>query len=438
MKLPFYVEKYLNKFSSDKWNLETSNTNTYNTIVVIPALEEYEGIRILIESLTKNDSAYLKKTLLIFVINNLASLSTEVKENNASSIEYLKNIMNRNHPIPGIKRICESGINLGIVDASSPGNELPEKEGGVGLARKTGMDLALRRFNYENGKKNLLVCLDGDCTVASNYLDTLFNINQEVKSGYVQYRHVLPENEEQKLAIICYEIFLRYYVLGLSVAESPYAFHTIGSTLFCDAESYVKIQGMNKRKAAEDFYFIEKLSKINKIFEIKDTAVFPSSRPSWRVPFGTGQRVNRYLSKEQDEYSLYSFKSFLVLKEWLKIFLNENNDPDYLLTQAKRINNSLHQFLIEQKFSESWDKILKNNPDTKQLLRQKKYWFDGFKTLKLIHYLRDKEFPNEFMFDVLNEAFEYLSIDHISRTHKDEIPSVDIQKTYLELLRLNY
>ena len=428
MNLPIYVEKYIKKFADDKWKLETTSNSNYNTIVVIPALEEYDGIITLINSLLKNDSQYLEKTLFIFVINNLASVPEQIRENNLRSLEYLRILMSKKKPV----------INIGVVDASSKGNELPEKEGGVGLARKTGMDLALKHFNYENDKKNLLVCLDGDCTVAENYLEVLFNIDEKIKSGYVHYRHALPEDEEQKLAIICYEIFLRYYVLGLSVAGSPYAFHTIGSTLFCDPESYVKIQGMNKRKAAEDFYFIEKLSKINEIHEIKETTVFPSSRPSWRVPFGTGQRVNRFLNKEQEEYSLYSFKSFLVLKQWLEIFLSDNNETLYLLSKASEIKKSLHQFLVEQNFAESWNKILKNNNDPVQLLRQKKYWFDGFRTLKLIHYLRDKEFPNEPMFDVLDEAFKYLSLEIIQRNKINNIPSIETQSNYLKRLRQFY
>ena len=35
-------------------------------------------------------------------------------------------------------------------------------------------------------------------------------------------------------AIICYETFLRYYVMCLRYAGSYYAFHTIGSAMACD------------------------------------------------------------------------------------------------------------------------------------------------------------------------------------------------------------
>ena len=32
--------------------------------------------------------------------------------------------------------------------------------------------------------------------------------------------------------------------------------------MLCTPDAYVKVEGMNKRKAAEDFYFLEKLAKI--------------------------------------------------------------------------------------------------------------------------------------------------------------------------------
>ena len=178
------------------------------------------------------------------------------------------------------------------------------------LPLEIGMDLVLEHFDYNDSSKNILLCLDADCTVQNNYITEIHKCFKEEKcsAAYVQFEHTLTADDENNLAIICYEIFLRYYVLGLEIAASPYAFHTIGSTMACDVESYVNVQGMNKKKAAEDFYFMEKLSKNVKIQKISNAKVYPSSRGSWRVPFGTGRSVTRYLSKQQNEYLLYSPK----------------------------------------------------------------------------------------------------------------------------------
>ena len=70
-----------------------------------------------------------------------------------------------------------------------------------------------------------------------------------------------------------------------------------------------------------------------------------------------------------------------------------------------------------------------------QLEKQKKFWFDGFKTLKLIHYLRDNGFPPVFTFKALNELFEMTDISFDFKHQGENVPSIDIQKKYLFLLR---
>lgn len=185
------------------------------------------------------------------------------------------------------------------------------------------MDLALTKFDYLSINKNIMICTDADCIVDSDYISEIlqeFNRNN-FEAAVVNFAHDISGRDEETKAIICYEIFLRYYVLGLSFAKSDYAFHTIGSTMLCTPDAYVKVEGMNKRKAAEDFYFLEKLAKIYPMGEIKSTFVHPSKRSSWRVPFGTGRSVDRYLSNSRDEYLLYDPKSFVILKTWLEVFL---------------------------------------------------------------------------------------------------------------------
>jgi hypothetical protein len=424
-QLPKNIVKYLEKYSSKSWKVNSNFNKKFKTIIVIPAISELENLPSLINSLLQNSKKYFDETLILFVINNLESASEEVKINNYKSMELIKTYSNEN-------------LNVDFIDASTVGNELDEKNGGVGLARKIGMDLALTLFDYSSTKQNLLVCLDGDCTVENNYITTIreyFN-NNKISAGYVNFSHSDILDEANERAIINYEIFLRYYVLGLIYAKSPYAYHSIGSTMVCDTDSYVKVQGMNKRKAAEDFYFMEKLSKITKIKKIDGTAVLPSSRGSWRVPFGTGQRVNRFLDDVQNEYILYSPKSFGVLKKWIELFNSEEVlSADEYLEKSEIISKSLNKFLVSNNFKKSWTKIVKNSSSSLQIQKQKSLWFDGFRTLKLIHYLRDSEFPPINMFDALDELFEKMKVEFTYANTKGKIPPLEVQKLYLEKLQ---
>lgn len=441
--LPAEVKRYLSKYALQNWRLESCGFEEVHLAIVIPAIMEFENIRRLLFSLAENDPRYFRHTLLVFVINNKAKVSEEVIEDNSRSIQMLRNIISGAVSDDTlVNKILSSGLKLALVDASSKGSELPEKDGGVGLARKIGMDLALEVFSY-NGKKNTIACLDADCTVENNYITSLYEAfgKNSFHAAYVNFRHTIPEEafsdpDESAFAIVCYEIFLRYYVLGLKAAASPYAFHTIGSTMASSYESYIKIEGMNKRKAAEDFYFMEKLAKNMEIHKISSTTVYPSGRGSWRVPFGTGQRVNRFLSQSHDEYLLYSPASFYILKEWLEVFSSpELQDADYYLTKAREIHPSLENFLSEQNFVRDWKKIIENSKSEIQINRQKKLWFDGFRTLKLIHYLRDNGFPPLNMFDALDEIFSRMKIAFQTEREKGTIPLFEVQVQYLNKMR---
>ncbi|MCX7874755.1 MAG: hypothetical protein N2321_01165 [Melioribacteraceae bacterium] len=434
MDKPKSVITYQKKFTNNKWKVFSSVQKLYENIFVIPAIAEYDNLKKLFTSILGNNQKYFDSTLFVIVINNLKSTDELVKEENQKTISYFNSIINKTSIDDLSEKIISSNINIGLIDASSENLEMPENDGGVGFARKIGMDLALNYFDYSSSKKKMIYCLDSDCLVSNNYLETLIEeVNQKnIYAGYVEYEHQLPEDDEEKKAIILYEIFLRYYVLGLKYATSPFAFDTIGSTMFCDYEHYIKIGGMNKKKAAEDFYFLEKLAKIIQIEKINKTKIFPSSRKSWRVPFGTGQRVNRYFQKTHNENLVYNPLSFEILKKWNELFFNNEilSADDYLF-HAEKIDIHLKKFLIEQYFESAWNKILNETNKKEQIQKQKKFWFDGFRTLKLIHYLRDLFYPMIEYEEAINYLFEKMEIQFQNKYEK-----VNWMHSYLYLQKL--
>ncbi len=440
-KLPDYVNSYLNKFSYKKYEIEWENKSAITNIIVIPAIAELENINILLSSLMENDSEYFNSTLVLFVINNSTNSTTEVKDENQKSLHFLRSIIFNNSNINRSNDVQQAGLTVALVDAASKGKELDEKHMGVGLARKIGMDSALTAFDYVQKSKKWIICLDADCKVEQNYLTTIVSeLNKyNYSAAVLNYAHNIDGDNDECSAIIPYEIFLRYYVEGLKYSGSEYAFHTVGSTIVCNVDAYIKAGGMNKRKAAEDFYFLEKVAKNYKIGEINSTMVYPSNRSSWRVPFGTGQRVQRFLNGSHKEYQLFDPSVFELLKEWLKLYnSNIRTDPKYTLNCSKEIHNELYDFLIKQNYMEQWKKIFENVKSVKQLIHQKKVWCDAFRTLKLIHHLRDTAFPNMNMFDALDMFFVKLEIDNTINRNDKDIPGLEVQKQYLHILREIY
>lgn len=399
--LPKQITSYLNKFSFSKWELAKNEEKLYDNIIVIPSLAEFEKISSCLNSIEKNDKRILGKTLIIIVINNSEKALSEIIENNKKTFQLLSNYSGK--------------LNINFVDAFSKGNAIPKKLAGVGFARKIGIDLALSKFDYQSTAKKILFWLDADCEVEPNYLEVVthkFN-SLNLNSAVIEYEHKINDDEPEAQAIICYETFLRYFRLALIYANSHYDYHAIGSTITCSVDAYIKAGGMNTKQAGEDFYFLEKLAKQNKIETIKDTSVYPSARKSWRVPFGTGQRINRYLKNIQDEYLVYNPSSFEILKNWIEFYNSDIAiDTDTILKQSKKICKELYIFLIEQNFEKSWNKILRNAVSTEEIRKQKIFWFDAFRTMKLIHYLRDNLYPNINVYEALNYFSEKIKLNY--------------------------
>jgi hypothetical protein len=293
------------------------------------------------------------------------------------------------------RQILNSGIRIGLIDAASEGQEFEATDAGVGLARKVGMDKSLQIFDYSMSDKKILISLDADCLVQEDYLleiQKYFNGNN-ISAALVEFEHELPEDELNKIGILSYEIFLRHYVAGLLFAKSPFAFHTVGSTIVCDHEAYIKVGGMNTKNAAEDFYFLQKLAKNFPIHRVSTTRVKPSSRESWRVPFGTGRSITDFLSNKKN-LLVFDPDVYIVLKEWLTLFKSDLLlNPDLIINEAKKIHPELYNFLEIRGFHKTWVKILNNTKSPKQLDYQRINWFDAFETLKLIHHLRESSFP---------------------------------------------
>ncbi|MEZ4848575.1 MAG: hypothetical protein R3B93_08135 [Bacteroidia bacterium] len=76
-----------------------------------------------------------------------------------------------------------------------------------------------------------------------------------------------------------------------------HAFHCVGSSMAVRSIAYQKRGGMNRRKAGEDFYFLQKFIAEGTLAELSTTKVIPSPRASEKVPFGTGRAIKKLAGK---------------------------------------------------------------------------------------------------------------------------------------------
>ena len=142
---------------------------------------------------------------------------------------------------------------------------------------------------------------------------------------------------------------------------------------------------MPKKKATEDFYFLQAISKYKKIHLIKDILVYPSSRISDRVYLGTGYRMKQAEAGYDVEKLYFDNVSFEILEKWLNLGIRGYNlSIDKILLSAKKINLKLFFFLKKEKIEYVWNGIQNSSPTEKHYVGQFHRWFDGLKTLKLL------------------------------------------------------
>lgn len=377
MNLPTAVQRYLDKAGTQgPWRLSGTERTDFYGAVVIPSLAEGDSLFQTLQGLSANASAAISDFLVVVVVNHAEQAVDADRLQNAVDLQRLQAFSR------------DSALNLAWVDAASAGLEVPGRQAGVGFARKLGMDLALKFLAWDANP--LLVCLDADTLVEERYLSAITNHFRQASCGaaVLPYRHQPGAGPEQQTAIEHYELFLRSYVYGLRLAGSPYAFNSVGSAMACRAQAYVRCGGMNMRKAGEDFYFLQKLAKTDGVEQLTGTTVYPEPRISERVPFGTGRSMLRMLAGDHQGVLVYPVEVFDILGEWLRLVThNLSREAVETLQAAEQLSPVLAGQLEKLDWLRVWPRMQKTFREEERLRQAFHGWFDGFRSLRLIHLL---------------------------------------------------
>ena len=370
----------------------TAAQPSLNLIICIPSYNE-EDIDTTIQSLLDCDPVDAH-TEVVILINQPEDCSDVVATNNLKTYQTSLKIGHGN---------ATDNVQIYPIYVS----DIPVKKAGVGFARKLAMDEAYSRFKSISKLKGGIVCLDADTTVAKNYLAVLhrfFDGTRTHEACSIAFEHVLnKEDVAINQAIIQYEIHLRYFINIQRLINLPFAYQTVGSAMAVVADSYAKLGGMNTRKAGEDFYFLHKFIKNNLVTDVMDTCVYPSPRISDRVPFGTGKAVGEIVEKTED-YLTYNPKSFLIIESFLKHLPIIYHSEVTSLSGIPDLDTTLRAYFEEQDLISKIQELKNNTTDYASFNKRFFRWFDAFRLMKCLHYLRDKSYPNV----RINEAITFL------------------------------
>jgi hypothetical protein len=226
-------------------------------------------------------------------------------------------------------------------------------EHGVGEARKIGLDTLLSLWARGQLASPWLCTTDADAQLPEDYFDRLPDSGAACTFPFVH--RCDPQHPVGQ-----YERALRHYVAGLRWAGSPYAFHSIGSTLAMHAEAYAAVRGCPRRPGGEDFHLLNKLRKVGAVHTLPGAPIRLSARRSSRTPYGTGQQQGRI-------QLAYHPETFAALAAHLSAAL------------------------AEASWGAARPRWLRDNPDPERAFHAH---FDGLCTLQFIHRERDARWPS--------------------------------------------
>jgi glycosyltransferase involved in cell wall biosynthesis len=388
-----YLEKHFPQF-----RIETPPPVDLKLIVVIPSYLEKNFLFKTLESLYACTPPSGQAEVII-VLNTSEDDTPDILEKQKECFTEIQNFKNKK---------SNNWLHIHPLEAYN----LRKKHFGAGLARKTGLDEAVRRYHEIGKPDGIITCLDADSPVAPNYFRAIEEWYKDPlhQGAMIYFEHPLKGKEypsEVYEAITLYELHLRYYLQSLRAAGFPYAYHTIGSCMTFRASKYVQAGGMPKKQAGEDFYFLQKLIPLGGFGEINNTAVYPSPRPSDRVVFGTGASIKQHLKGSRRQGTTYNPLAFEDLGSlFSKIQELRDINTGSFEEWTYNLSGPLRSFLLNSNFREELSVIRKNSNSNKTFLKRFFGVFNAFRIVKYLNYSHEHFYAKKDVFDAALSLLE--------------------------------
>ena len=404
--------QYRKRYAEPESGLASLCPNSFDFVMVVPVCAEsatfVDGYRAAVRG--------SGRLLVIAVLNGRAGADASVHALNAVCFRDLKSRFALRELGRGGWLGRDASMSVLVVDRFTTDRRLPSRQG-VGLARKIGADIALELIAAGRVRHAFIAMMDADAHVPEDYFGRIAELEPECSAAVFPLWHEPSGKGDVDRATALYEISLRYYQRGLQWASSPYAFHTVGSTMVVHALCYAQVRGVPVRLAGEDFYLLGKLSKLRPLVRLRGAPVRLRSRLSDRVPFGTGPKSAKLA--RGDTLELYHPDCFAAVQDVMRELQCVSELPigsGYPFSEpgsfgrrssaqrcpnrsdieapCSRLSPLVQGFLESQGALDAWPKLCEQAPTPAARLRRLHDWFDGFRTLKLIHHVREHMAPS--------------------------------------------
>lgn len=385
------IEKYLERYAEPiSARAQGLSFESYDAAVVVPVFSESTSTLGRLVSTIEGDG----RALIIVVVNAPTNApASDIARNE----RFLFSARRSGRPVPLGAEVewIESPLgarhcDLVVMDVTTGPHRLKAKEG-VGRARRMGFDFALGLYHQGRLRSPLCGSSDADVRLPAGYFGALSEMGlglshgkHEISGVLFPYKHQPLDDPRERAVMTLLEISFRYYVLGLDYAGSPYAYHSLGSSLAVSLPHYAGVRGVPNRQAGEDFHLLSKLSKLAPLKRATSPTIEIDSRISHRVPFGTGPSLSRALDEGSGGIRFYHPHSF----ELLRLVLESLTRATAAGSGAElELGSSLPPW-ARARVTQVWKTtmpLLASCPDETHRLRRLHERFDALSTLQFIH-----------------------------------------------------
>jgi hypothetical protein len=320
---------------------------------------------------------------------------------------------------------------------------LPRKHRGAGLPRKIAMDQVAAYCGMNHQYQTVMCCMDADSLVAPNYFQSVITYFSDLKhrACSIYFEHPLTGQEfpnQVYEGITLYEMHLRCYRILLQATGFPDAVHTVGSSMAVRVSDYVRVGGMVKNRAGEDFYFIQKLIQAGGYGQLQDTCIYPSPRPSHRVIFGTGATISKWHEEGESVYFTYNIQAFVDLKLlFSRVAQFYDVSEEEVQQRMLLLPGRVRSFLNEAGFVDEVLALSANCSSVKVFEKRFFELFNAFKVMKYLNYVHEYFLEKSDVVDCATRILALHKTDTSSLFEPADIlvilRKVDREITYLEL-----
>ncbi len=407
------IERYLARYAEPVARQLDGLDGVFVRCVTIPSCGEG---RALLYALVTVPSCIDGAVLAVVVVNERTDASTEVKAANRVTFAACAEAYGPGVPLESAGALVhktEFGAVL-LIDRTATRAFGPRQ--GVGLARRIAADIAVALCHDGRLLSPWIHCTDADVRLPADYFDRTALLstegNEPLSGAIYPFVHVCDQGSRQRAVVAAYDTWLRYYVAGLRWAGSPYAFHCVGSTIAIRVDAYVSVRGVPRRMAGEDFHLLMKLRKVGQLACLDGAPIRLQGRVSGRVPFGTGAAVSALLDSGA-VLQVHDPAVFVHLQAWLQVLGDVVDDPTVAVVDAvvRRCDDDpalrgdvLVEALARVGRLDRLQRALNQARSPMRRSHQAMVAFDGLRTLRLIHTLRDLAWPDIPLSQALHEA----------------------------------